>query len=118
MNNLKNIEPGVPIKLYRGLILLKGEEIDLNEAGVCWSFNKNIAKLWIEGIWKNMLHNHYLNDTELKECDKYILTATTSLSNCALPYSFWLAGKFERPEWEVRIKTDSQLKIISQKSLD
>jgi hypothetical protein len=33
-------------------------------------------------------------------------------------YSIWLAGRFERPEWEVRVKDESKVKIIKTMKLD
>lgn len=108
---------GAPIKLYRGVIIKNGEEVDLDKAGICWSFSPAVARKWVEGIWDNMVYNHIMNNSELEDCNKVIMTATTSLDNCDLPYSFWLAGRFDRPEWEVRLKDESKVKIISHKEI-
>ena len=106
------------IKLYRGLVLNRDKEVDLDNAGECWSFNKNVAVKWVEGIWDNMVYNHLVNRADLEDCKKVILTATTTLDNCRLPYSIWLAGRFERPEWEVRVKDESKVKIIKSKEIE
>lgn len=106
------------IKLYRGLVLNRDKEVDLDKAGECWSFNKNVAVKWVDGIWDNIVFNHIVNRTELEDCKKVILTATTTLDNCRLPYSIWLAGRFERPEWEVRVKDESKVKIINSKEIE
>ena len=107
-----------PIKLYRGLVLNRDKEVDLDKAGECWSFNKNVAVKWVDGIWDNMVYNHIVNKFELEDCKKVILTATTTLDNCRLPYSIWLAGRFERPEWEVRVKDETKVKIIKSKEIE
>lgn len=106
------------IKLYRGLVLNRDKEVDLDNAGECWSFNKNVAVKWVDGIWDNMVYNHIVNEDDLEDCKKVILTATTTLDNCRLPYSIWLAGRFERPEWEVRVKDESKVKIIKSKEIE
>ena len=106
------------IKLYRGLVLNRDKEVDLDKAGECWSFNKNVAVKWVDGIWDDIVFNHIVNRTELEDCKKVILTATTTLDNCRLPYSIWLAGRFERPEWEVRVKDESKVKIINSKEIE
>ena len=106
------------IKLYRGLVLNRDKEVDLDNAGECWSFNKNVAVKWVDGIWDNMVFNHIVNRAALEDCKKVILTATTTLDNCRLPYSIWLAGRFERPEWEVRVKDESKVKIINSKEIE
>ena len=109
---------GEPIKLYRGLVLSSDKEIDLEKPGECWSFSLPVAKKWVEGIWNDMVHNHIFNHTELVDCKKYILRGETTLDNCRLPYSFWLAGRFERPEWEVRVKDENKVKIIKTKEIE
>jgi hypothetical protein len=65
-----------------------------------------------------MVFNHIVNGDELEDCKKVILTDTTTLDNCRLPYSIWLAGRFERPEWEVRVKDESKVKIINSKEIE
>ena len=106
------------IKLYRGLVLNRDRELDLDPAGERWTFNKNVAVKWVDGIWDNMVFNHIVNGNDLEDCKKVILTATTTLDNCRLPYSIWLAGRFERPEWEVRVKDESKVKIINSKEIE
>lgn len=105
---------GEPIKLYRGLVITSGKELDMNKPGECWSFSSKKAKTWAENIWDFMVYNHIVNSEELHNSDKYVLVGETTLDNCRLPYSIWLAGRFERPEWEVRIKDESKIKIIKK----
>lgn len=109
---------GEPIKLYRGLVITSGEELDVNKPGECWSFSSKKAKTWAENIWDIMVYNHIVNSEELHNSDKYVLVGETTLDNCRLPYSIWLAGRFERPEWEVRVKDETKVKIISKKIIE
>lgn len=105
---------GEPIKLYRGLVLNVDKELDLNKPGECWTFNKRKAITWAEDIWDNMVFKHVMNKSNLEYCNKFIMIGETTLKNCRLPYSLWLAGRFERPEWEVRIKDESKIKIVKK----
>ncbi len=105
-------------KLYRGVVVNKGEEIDTEHAGVCWSFSASMPRRWVEGIWDNMVYNHVVNRSELEDCHKVIFTATTSVDNMLLPYSFWLAGRFERPEWEIRLKDENAVSSITKRFID
>lgn len=106
------------IKLYRGLVITGGNEIDMDKPGECWSFNQATARRWVENIWDIMVINHKVNADELHNSKKVILYGTTTLDNCRLPYSIWLAGRFERPEWEVRVKDESKVKIIKSKEIE
>jgi len=106
------------IKLYRGLVITGGNEIDMDKPGECWSFNQATARRWVENIWDIMVINHRVNADELHNSKKVILYGTTTLDNCRLPYSIWLAGRFERPEWEVRVKDESKVKIINSKEIE
>jgi hypothetical protein len=106
------------IKLYRGLVITDGNEIDMDKPGECWSFNQATARRWVENIWDIMVINHKVNADELHNSKKVILYGTTTLDNCRLPYSIWLAGRFERPEWEVRVKDESKVKIIKSKEIE
>ena len=106
------------IKLYRGLVITGGNEIDMDKPGECWSFNQATARRWVENIWDIMVINHKVNADELHNSKKVILYGTTTLDNCRLPYSIWLAGRFERPEWEVRVKDESKVKIINSKEIE
>jgi sulfatase maturation enzyme AslB (radical SAM superfamily) len=106
------------IKLYRGLVITGGNEIDMDKPGECWSFNQATARRWVENIWDIMVINHRVNADELHNSKKVILYGTTTLDNCRLPYSIWLAGRFERPEWEVRVKDESKVKIIKSKEIE
>lgn len=106
---------GAPIKLYRGLVLKAGTEVDLDRAGECWSFSRPMVTRWVDGIWDNMVYNHVVNGSELEDCKKYVLTGETTINNCRLPYSLWLAGRFERPEWEVRVADEKAIKIVGRK---
>ena len=106
------------IKLYRGLVITDGNEIDMDKPGECWSFNQATARRWVENIWDIMVINHRVNADELHNSKKVILYGTTTLDNCRLPYSIWLAGRFERPEWEVRVKDESKVKIINSKEIE
>lgn len=105
-------------KLYRGVIVNKGEEIDTEHAGVCWSFSASMPRRWVEDIWDKMVYSHVINNSELEDCVKVIFTATTTVDNMLLPYSFWLAGRFERPEWEIRLKDENAVGNITQRNLD
>ena len=110
---------GEPIKLYRGLVLVKCDEVDLDKPGECWSFSLPTAKRWVDDIWDMMVYNHLVNADEFHEgAKKYILYGETTLDNCRLPYSLWLAGRFERPEWEVRVKDELKVKIIKSKEIE
>lgn len=103
---------GEPIKLYRGLVMEDGKEVDEDLLGICWSFNKNVAKRWVEEIHDNMVYRHIGKDLKL-----YIYTCETDIDNCDLPYSIWLAGRFERTEWEVRLKDETQIVIKGRKEI-
>lgn len=103
---------GKPIQLYRGIIIEEGKEPDFNNAGECWSFSSKLASNWVERIYDEMVMKHTYYGKE-----KYVLIATTNLENCNLPYSLWLAGRFERPEWEVRVKDETKVKILKYKML-
>lgn len=46
-----------------------------------------------------------------------MLYCNTKLDNCNLSFSFWLAGRNERPEWEVRLKDDTDIDIIEKKEI-
>ena len=109
---------GEPIKLYRGLVITSGKELDMNKPGECWSFSSKKARTWAENIWDIMVYNHIVNSEELHNSDKYVLVGETTLDNCRLPYSIWLSGRFERPEWEVRVKDETKVKIISKKIIE
>lgn len=109
---------GEPIKLYRGLVVKAGTEIDLDRAGECWSFSRAMVGRWIDEIWDTMVYKHIMTASQLEDCQKYVLTGTTTLDNCRLPYSFWLAGRFERPEWEVRLADERKVRIVSRKEVD
>lgn len=105
-------------KLYRGVVVNKNKEIDTEHAGVCWSFSSSLPRKWVEGIWDNMVYNHVVNRSELEDCHKVIFSATTSVDNMLLPYSFWLAGRFERPEWEIRLKDENAVSNITKRFID
>lgn len=109
---------GAPIKLYRGLVITGENEVDMDKPGECWSFSQATARRWAENIWDIMVINHKVNADELHNSKKVILYGTTTLDNCRLPYSIWLAGRFERPEWEVRVKDESKVKIIKSKEIE
>jgi hypothetical protein len=109
---------GEPIKIYRGLVVKSGTEIDLDRAGECWSFSRPMVTRWVDGIWDTMVYNHIMTASQLEDCQKYVLTGMTTLDNCRLAYSFWLAGRFERPEWEVRLANEQKIRIISRKEVD
>ena len=102
---------GAPIRLYRGITLKDGEELDTSDLGVCWTFNRYVAKEWVIGIYKQMEFNHFMNGYPRENLRLYILSGTTDLSNCRLLYSLWLAGKFDRNECEVRIKDNNKIKL-------
>lgn len=109
---------GEPVKLYRGLVVKAGTEIDLDRAGECWSFSRAMVSRWVDEIWDTMVYKHIMAASQLEDCQKYILTGTTTLDNCRLAYSFWLAGRFERPEWEVRLANEQAVRIVSRKETD
>lgn len=109
---------GEQIKLYRGLVVKAGAEIDLDRAGECWSFSRAMVGRWVDGIWDSMVYKHIMNASQLEDCQKFILTGTTTLDNCRLAYSFWLAGRFERPEWEVRLVNEQKVRIVSRKEVE
>ena len=104
--------------MYRGIVLNGNKEVDLDKPGECWSFSSKKAMDWANDIWDKMVYDHIVSNSELVDCDKMILFGETTLDNCRLPYSIWLAGRFERPEWEVRVKDESKVKIIKTIKLD
>ena len=94
-------QDGEPLKLYRGIVMLDGKEIDLDDSGVCWTFNPKKAKVWAEDAYEKAVTIYHADPDK---AEMYVLTATTDIDNARLPYSFWLAGRFERAEYEVRLK--------------
>lgn len=117
-NQFKKYADGKTIKLYRGIVLNGNKEVDLDKPGECWSFSSKKAMDWANDIWDKMVYDHIVSNSELEDCDKMILFGETTFDNCRLPYSIWLAGRFERPEWEVRVKDESKVKIIKTIKLD
>ena len=117
-DKFEQYKSGTPIKLYRGLVLTNGNEVDMDKPGECWSFSLATARRWVNDIWDDMVYNHKVNIDELENSKKVILYGTTTLDNCRLPYSIWLAGRFERPEWEVRVKDELKVKIIKSKEIE
>lgn len=111
---LKSYLEGAPIRLYRGVILRDGAKLDLDKAGDCWSFVAKMPKNWLDRIWDEGIMKHTIHPDVDK---KVILIGTTDISNCRVAYSLWLAGRFERNEWEVRIKDESKVKILSYKEV-
>ena len=103
-----------PIKLYRGIVLTGDEELDKSDLGVCWTFERNVAKEWALGIVRNYEFDRVMNRIEPPDNIRpIILTATTDVSNCRLAFSMWLAGRFNnRPEYEIRIKDPEKLELI------
>lgn len=74
-----------------------------------------------DDIWEKKVQDINANRADVSEldgCKKYVLTCTTTLDNCRLPYSFWLAGRFDGKEWEVRIKDEKKLKLISTEEIE
>lgn len=102
-------------KLYRGVVVNKDKEIDTEHAGVCWSFSSSLPRKWVENIWDNMVYKHVVSGSELEDCNKVIFTAESTINNMLLPYSIWLAGRFERPEWEIRLKDENLVTNITKK---
>lgn len=112
---------GKRIILYRGIVIKPNIKIDFDKLGVCWSFDSKTAADWADDIWEKKVQDINANRTvisELDGCKKYVLTCTTTLDNCRLPYSFWLAGRFDGKEWEVRIKDEKKLKLISTEEIE
>lgn len=102
------------IKLWRGLVLTDGAEVDLGKSGECWSFSRAVPRRWVDEIVDRAAMKHILHE----DTRKYILTGRVDVDNCRLPYSFWLAGRFERPEWEVRVKDEDLIKIIKKDEVE
>jgi len=117
-NKFEKYKQGKSIKLYRGIVLNGNSEVELDKPGECWSFSSKKAMDWANDIWDKMVYDHIVSNSEIEDCDKVILFGETTLDNCRLPYSIWLAGRFERPEWEVRVKDESKVKIIKTMKLD
>ena len=109
---------GKPIRLYRGIILKDGEPVDDERKGECWSMSRNVSVNWVDGIWDNMVYKHIVNGAALEKMKKYLFVGTTTLDNCRLLYSFFLAGRFERNEWEVRLKDEKAVRLVSKKELE
>lgn len=103
--------------LYRGIILNKNTEVDDNKPGVCWSYSRSMPRKWIESIWEHMVEKHVMTGAELNDYKKIIFTAKVNLNDMDLPYSFWLAGRFERNECEVRLRSEENVHIISSKKI-
>lgn len=116
-NQFESYRNGAQIKLFRGLVVKNDKEVDMNKAGECWSFSNAKARVWAEDIWDKIVYKHIMDDSELEMSRKIVFTASTELDNCRLPYSLWLAGRFERPEWEVRIKDETKVNIITKKEV-
>lgn len=112
-NKFESFKNGSKLKLYRGITVPEDEKPDLNRPGICWSFTVQGAKNFLERIWDDMVQKHLTYGQS-----KYLMKGTTTLDNCDLPYSLWLAGRFERKEWEVRIKDETQVKILNYKEVE
>lgn len=92
---------GEPIKLYRGIVMYDGKSIDLDDSGVCWTYSAKKAKAWAENAFDHAVLEWHIDPDA---AEMYVLSAVTDIDNTRLPYSIWLAGRFERPEYEVRLK--------------
>lgn len=112
-NKFESFKNGSPLKLYRGITVPEDEKPDLKRPGICWSFTVQGAKNFLERIWDDMVQKHLSYGQS-----KYLMQGTTTLDNCDLPYSLWLAGRFERKEWEVRIKDETEVKILNWKEVE
>jgi len=112
-NKFESFKSGNDINLYRGIVIPEDEKPDLEKPGVCWSFTVQGAKNFLERIWDDMVQKHLTYGQS-----KYLMQGTTTLDNCDFPYSLWLAGRFERKEWEVRIKDDTKVKILNWKEVE
>lgn len=112
-NKFESFKNGSPLKLYRGITVSEDENPDLKRPGICWSFTVQGAKNFLERIWDDMVQKHLTYGQT-----KYLMQGTTTLDNCDLPYSLWLAGRFERKEWEVRIKDETKVNILNWKEVE
>ena len=110
-NQFESYKKGEPIKIYRGIVLKGDEKLDLDDIGECWTFNRNVAKEWVIGYYKSKKYEAFMNHTKFEDYHLYVVSGTTELDNCRLPYSLWLAGKFDRNECEVRVKDPKKVKI-------
>lgn len=103
--------------LYRGIMLAQDVEVDSNKPGDCWSFNRSMPRQWVDDIWDREVEKFIHLGGELKDCKKVIFTGKTGVDNMDLPYSFWLAGRFERNECEVRLRDEKGIQITAIKEL-
>lgn len=112
-NKFESFKNGNAINLYRGVVIPEDETPDLEKPGVCWSFTLQGGKNFLERIWDDMVQKHTSYGKK-----KIMFQGNTTLDNCDLPYSLWLAGRFERKEWEVRIKDETKVKILNWKEVE
>lgn len=105
-------QDGEPLKLYRGIVMYDDEELDLSNSGVCWTFSPRIAKRWAEDAFERAVYNRRIDPDK---ATMYIVSGITTLDNARLPYSIWLAGRFERGEREVRLKRNIPKKKLTYK---
>lgn len=94
-------QDGEPLKLYRGVVIYDGSELDLSDAGVCWTYSPRLARRWAEDAFERAVYIRHINPDKAK---MYVVSGITTIDNARLPYSIWLAGRFERGEKEVRLK--------------
>lgn len=105
---------GEPLVLYRGVVMRDGKEVDIEDAGVCWTYSPRTAKTWAEDSFEKQVYNFHRDPDSM---EMYVMKGITTLDNARLPYSIWLAGRFERSENEVRLKHSIPADRITLKKL-